>query len=1393
MGVLDLISLFEGINNFQSTQCTVDPSATGQRMEKKKGSFTASLTSIFWKTDSVPVDCAGYGRPDDKMPRSDNQGVQGSFDKGISFPTDNRLQRKGSYDSKLESDLKVPRNIIPHDEQEHNNKTARHGMKNRPGFSRGGSLDKIREKWERETTLFTSGSIQKSKSIEIEHASRNETDTSSSQRNLGSHQIGLTKAEELLQQRRNCQSLKNIAFLCGPSFDERDESEMKKMPAVVSGEVKATSENPKDEVSNKHNKLKVDSMSSGKELKQESLEKINGSPEDTGLHTGSAIRLNEEPLEKEKEDYTGEKSSWESISKTGEQNSLHDRMSSENVPGTDAHSAASSSVLFSSSRRDLDSKDDDMQNFVHGRQPYAKERSKSEPAYIYKGSRLTKNYRTYTVGNIISVNDSDVSVSVNDCLSGSRDSLLSSSSAEIRNCIAEKTEAVLRDLPGEFVETKAYRQANKILRENNFVIILSAEGSGSSMLALTMLKRWRCQEKYMVSDYGEFHVCARSQAIKSIFADDPLGDFRLKENDVDLWLRQFENSRSSKTQLIFTLKHHIASQFKEKLAKFKNFTVDIESPKYCLTSNKMCDIGKAIIKNNEKLLKVRLSDIRNGQREAESKRQCKRYRYLSEEDLNAIASTALPTGFPKRFFTFLENKQLFHQGVSYFAYPKELADKVMSLKNSDGEEDIDRYVALVALSLANGRLDHSGIKAFENEKNDAETKLTKSISTSKKKRRKYRSKEIRETNNACWRWNVLNHFERKSKAPLKEIIIKGLTYLQENLVIKETSFYRFRAKCVKIAVLASWGIDFPELVLKACDTFAFQVLLKSNNSHNSQPWEGSILTLNTQEADTCCDAMQFVRESIEKGDVKTLSQNVLLRDSTFLEHILRELEHDRESWWKLCTTPDSRSGQDLLRCLFPSRHSQLLSQTLSDTLPYKLLTSSAWDLIRKLHTLQAEELELEVLKYCCHTGNIDIYKSLRSTKVSSHICLFIAIKSGCFPIVEYILKKIGRTMEETEKCSAMKCALLHYTEDQTSQRRNIVEALRNLTTVDYKGSVQEPYIIQAAISGNAKMINTLNDFNGDINVTDSNRRTCLHVAVKLNKPYFLQEALNKGADQRRQNKKGLLPIHQAVKLDNNHITKLLVDKDRSIATTPDLRGRHPLHFAAKHNSVNTARFLLDVVKNVDTLDDDHKTPVHYAVESGKGGVLHFLLERNANTNVTNYGGKSLLYEACREGNIQAVRCILKHSLNTDIIDPECLFVTSKEGNLKIFKLLLEKGADLAALTPDTRNTVLHIATYQGHKQLVCFIIQKDGDDGLKSHRNRDGETPLHLAARKGDPDLVRTLLSYGSERSPINKHGQTPLTLVEHRLQQEPGLENFLSVARLLKNNGAEYYLETPV
>jgi ankyrin repeat protein len=68
------------------------------------------------------------------------------------------------------------------------------------------------------------------------------------------------------------------------------------------------------------------------------------------------------------------------------------------------------------------------------------------------------------------------------------------------------------------------------------------------------------------------------------------------------------------------------------------------------------------------------------------------------------------------------------------------------------------------------------------------------------------------------------------------------------------------------------------------------------------------------------------------------------------------------------------------------------------------------------------------------------------------------------------------------------------------------------------------------------------------------------------------------------------------------------------------------------------------------------------------------------------------------------------------------------------------------------NEPIHVAVFNRHFDIVQILIELTGD-----HPNRDGYTPLHLAALEGNITTISNLVAAGANIHPGNKTGYTPL------------------------------------
>ncbi|WP_116091023.1 ankyrin repeat domain-containing protein [Sphingomonas crusticola] len=98
---------------------------------------------------------------------------------------------------------------------------------------------------------------------------------------------------------------------------------------------------------------------------------------------------------------------------------------------------------------------------------------------------------------------------------------------------------------------------------------------------------------------------------------------------------------------------------------------------------------------------------------------------------------------------------------------------------------------------------------------------------------------------------------------------------------------------------------------------------------------------------------------------------------------------------------------------------------------------------------------------------------------------------------------------------------------------------------------------------------------------------------------------------------------------------------------------------------------------------------------------------------------------------------------------------------KATELLAKPGAPvLNTRDPSTGESALHIVIKQHNDNWVAFLLSKGAIPDLK---DRQGNTPLHVAALAGDPTAANYLLLQRAKVDVVNNNGETPLILAVHR------------------------------
>ncbi|XP_058807209.1 ankyrin repeat domain-containing protein 17-like [Phymastichus coffea] len=154
-----------------------------------------------------------------------------------------------------------------------------------------------------------------------------------------------------------------------------------------------------------------------------------------------------------------------------------------------------------------------------------------------------------------------------------------------------------------------------------------------------------------------------------------------------------------------------------------------------------------------------------------------------------------------------------------------------------------------------------------------------------------------------------------------------------------------------------------------------------------------------------------------------------------------------------------------------------------------------------------------------------------------------------------------------------------------------------------------------------------------------------------------------------------------------------------------------------------------------------------------------------------YGIQSM--DAARRGDAEKVEQLIGLAVFNNGVDAERmtpLCYAARSGNERIVRMLLEstgRAARGGALSP------VYLAAAGGHAAIVELLLDDvvpfELPDFVDWRADEHGWTALHVAAKEGHLDIVKTLLAYGATYALVDARGRAPLDLAT-----EPRVGDFL-------------------
>lgn len=345
----------------------------------------------------------------------------------------------------------------------------------------------------------------------------------------------------------------------------------------------------------------------------------------------------------------------------------------------------------------------------------------------------------------------------------------------------------------------------------------------------------------------------------------------------------------------------------------------------------------------------------------------------------------------------------------------------------------------------------------------------------------------------------------------------------------------------------------------------------------------------------------------------------------------------------------------------------------------------------------------------------------------------------------------------SENIKAVKILLEVSTIEDINRPLNIAITTGNI-------EIMNLFLEHQASNGNLESVILLIQNNANINYTNRDGYSPLHLAIRNGHNGVVNFLINSGADLSNFSTHKFTALHIAAIYRNHDAIYMLLERLGDDVYQTSSRGYTAFHYAVMTGDINNIRPFINNNIRINHLTEDNDSALHLAILSKLSNeVLEYLIANGADTNLIS-GSMNLtpLQLAIGIPNNQAVELLLRRGANVNgmnLNNETPLHTATRVGNTEAITTLLQLGADVLHRNGNGYN-VFHFAAMYGSIEIFQLLLQSlnqinasTAEDirDLRIHsihaRSNQGITPLHLAVEGRHLELVRWLVDNGASYS----------------------------------------------
>ena len=252
-------------------------------------------------------------------------------------------------------------------------------------------------------------------------------------------------------------------------------------------------------------------------------------------------------------------------------------------------------------------------------------------------------------------------------------------------------------------------------------------------------------------------------------------------------------------------------------------------------------------------------------------------------------------------------------------------------------------------------------------------------------------------------------------------------------------------------------------------------------------------------------------------------------------------------------------------------------------------------------------------------------------------------------------------------------------------------------------------LIVACIDGNVKLIDTLVKHGAKIDQVVPVIGTPLHAAIERGQKQAAGKLLQLGLPPDTTDTNGTTPLMKAIEFEQIEIAELLLKCGANVSLEHPKTGRPPLHRAAERNDTEMLKLLLAHGADIHQCTARGSTALHLAATCGSADAVDVLCSNNSKLNLQNVVGCTPLATAIQSQKFICALRLLKYNPDVNICDENQVSPLIAATNFRAAEVvhrLLKLGAK--SDIPDAKGlTPIQMACQRGYDEVLKLMVEAD--------------------------------------------------------------------------------------